>query len=169
MDLEYRMYGVVPYNISDIQKGIQFGHAVQEYNNLIMDILSTENELDDETISIIDGFNKWRIEDKTFMVMNGGTTNDDPTDKFYGTMNKFLEELRKIDIPIGLFREPDLGNQITGIVFLVDERCFDKKTYPDFEDWLLDNTESKYDEWLEIIGGNKNLMLRNLISSLRFA
>jgi len=28
---EYRMYGLVPYNISEIQKGIQFGHAVVEY------------------------------------------------------------------------------------------------------------------------------------------
>ena len=35
-DLEWRMYGIVPYNISDIQKGIQFGHAVQEYNNLMI-------------------------------------------------------------------------------------------------------------------------------------
>ena len=35
-ELEWRMYGIVPYNISDIQKGIQFGHAVQEYNNLML-------------------------------------------------------------------------------------------------------------------------------------
>ena len=25
------MYGLVPYNLSDIQKGIQFGHAVVEH------------------------------------------------------------------------------------------------------------------------------------------
>ena len=29
--LELRMYGFVPYNISEIQKAIQFGHAVVEY------------------------------------------------------------------------------------------------------------------------------------------
>ena len=29
-DLEYRMYGFVPYNLSPIQQGIQFGHAVVE-------------------------------------------------------------------------------------------------------------------------------------------
>ena len=39
-DLEWRMYGIVPYNISDIQKGIQFGHAVQEYNNLMFETIS---------------------------------------------------------------------------------------------------------------------------------
>jgi len=27
-----RMYGLVPYNISPIQQGIQFGHAVVEYS-----------------------------------------------------------------------------------------------------------------------------------------
>jgi hypothetical protein len=32
---DWRMYGLVPYNISPIQQGIQFGHAVQEYNNII--------------------------------------------------------------------------------------------------------------------------------------
>lgn len=29
--LKYRMYGLVPYNISPIQQGIQFGHGVVEY------------------------------------------------------------------------------------------------------------------------------------------
>ena len=28
---KYRMYGLVPYNISPIQQAIQFGHAVVEY------------------------------------------------------------------------------------------------------------------------------------------
>ena len=200
-DLEWRMYGIVPYNISDIQKGIQFGHAVQEYNNLMFETISNiEEEGDLEVEFIIDGFNKWREEDKTFMVMNGGTTNDDVNDKFYGTINLRLEELRKIDIPIGLFREPDLGNQITGIVFLADERCFKKRPYhfdsdgalfyPDFKDFLINKIgvdsinnimsnninstieivfNEEYKQWVEIIGGEKNVMLRDLISKLRFA
>ena len=33
--LELRMYGLVPYNISPIQQGIQFGHAVVEYGQMI--------------------------------------------------------------------------------------------------------------------------------------
>lgn len=191
-DLEWRMYGVVPYNISDIQKGIQFGHAVQEYNNLMINNMLLE---DDENDFIIRGFHKWRESDKTFMVMNGGTTNDDVNDKFYGSINVLLEELRQMDVPVGLFREPDLGNQITGIVFLVDERCFKKrpypfeknkediKIYPDFKDWLLsvnpdidvnkiktsEDCPTEYKQWLELIGGEQNLRLRNFISKLRFA
>lgn len=37
--MEYRMYGLVPYNLSPIQQGIQFGHAVVEYinNSLVID------------------------------------------------------------------------------------------------------------------------------------
>ena len=200
-DLEWRMYGIVPYNISDIQKGIQFGHAVQEYNNTMFEVISNIEDGEDIEIEFtIDGFNKWREEDKTFMVMNGGTTNDDFNDKFYGTMNIRLEELRKIDIPVGLFREPDLGNQITGIVFLADERCFKKRLYhfdnedalfyPDFKDFLINKIGTKlindtmisnigstiekvfneeYNQWVEIIGGEKNVALRDLISKLRFA
>lgn len=200
-DLEWRMYGIVPYNISDIQKGIQFGHAVQEYNNTMFEVISNIEDGEDIEIEFtIDGFNKWREEDKTFMVMNGGTTNDDFNDKFYGTMNIRLEELRKIDIPVGLFREPDLGNQITGIVFLADERCFKKRLYhfdnedalfyPDFKDFLINKIGTKlindtmisnisstiekvfneeYNQWVEIIGGEKNVVLRDLISKLRFA
>jgi len=34
--LEYRMYGIVLYNISSIQAGIQFGHAVVEYQQRTM-------------------------------------------------------------------------------------------------------------------------------------
>ena len=30
-ELELRMYGLVPYNISAIQQAIQFGHGVVEY------------------------------------------------------------------------------------------------------------------------------------------
>ena len=33
--LEYRMYGLVPYNLSPIQQGIQFGHAVVDYGRTV--------------------------------------------------------------------------------------------------------------------------------------
>ena len=40
--LEYRMYGLVPYNLSPIQQGIQFGHAVVEYMLSFGDLPSTQ-------------------------------------------------------------------------------------------------------------------------------
>lgn len=38
----YRMYGLVPYNISPIQQGIQYGHAVVEYLTLLKNILTRQ-------------------------------------------------------------------------------------------------------------------------------
>ena len=205
-DFEWRMYGITPYNISEIQKGIQYGHAVQEYNNLMFQNKNFYTDATEPEKFLIDGFDKWREEDKTFMVMSGGTTNDDIEDKFYGSMNRSVEELRSMGITIGLFREPDLGNQISGVVFLADERCFKKRPYPfedptetkvymDFRDCLyvsdgqiqedkkkfiqetggkinptLENVYSDaYTKWVDMIGGEQNVLLRNFISKLRFA
>lgn len=114
------MYGLVPYNISDIQKGIQFGHGVVEFANRHFDS---------------DEYQQWSTNDKTFVILNGGTTNNNP-DKL-GTLNKHLEFLQdfRFDFPdlnfsVESFKEEDLGNQLTAVVFLLDERFWDK-SYPD--------------------------------------
>ena len=73
--LELRMYGLVPYNISPIQQGIQFGHAVVEYG------LDNNGE----------EYQNWAKNWKTFIILNGGTTNSD--DEYPGTLNQHLETL----------------------------------------------------------------------------
>lgn len=118
--LEYRMYGLVPYNISPIQQGIQYGHAVVEYGL---------------RKRMVKGYKQWAKKDKTFIILNGGTTNMNP---FYlGTINQHRETLLQNGIHIAEFHEPDLGDQLTAVVFLVDERVFNKKKYPNNEDILL--------------------------------
>lgn len=112
-NLEYRMYGLVPYNISPIQQGIQFGHAVVEYG--------LKHFKDPE-------YQKWATTDKTFIILNGGTTNTKISNP--GSLNLHLDTLRKNKVKVATFHEPDLGDQLTAIVFLVDERVFDKKKYP---------------------------------------
>jgi hypothetical protein len=120
-NLRYRMYGLVPYNISDIQKGIQFGHAVVEYAKFFGNT---------------DEYKSWVNHDKTFIILDGGTTNKKTSIENgmpYGTLNQHLlalEEQRKM---IGYFEEPDLGDQLTAIVFLVDERVWDYEKYPEYE------------------------------------
>ena len=81
--LKYRMYGLVPYNISPIQQGIQFGHGVVEY--------------------LMNNFNKpetqyWAHDDKTFIILNGGTTNN--FEESLGTLNKnlYLKGISQKDI-----------------------------------------------------------------------
>lgn len=149
--MEYRMYGLVNYQLSGIQKGIQYGHALQEYNN---------KHFEDED------FRKWRLSDKTFIILNGGTTNASGYLDSMGSLNKHLIELQNNKIKVSTFNEPDLGNQLTAVVFLVDERVFNKEKYPDdngldpFGDWTIgiDRKELK-----------KIMFLRTFLKPFRFA
>jgi putative transposase len=77
----YRMYGLVPYNISPIQQGIQFGHAVVEYGLKYSDTPE---------------YQQWAKYDKTFIILNGGTTNDNS--ERLGSLNRYRDELNDIGI-----------------------------------------------------------------------
>ena len=117
----YRMMGLVPYNISPIQQGIQFGHAVVEYG------------LD---YGIYEEYQQWARKDKTFIILNGGTTNtsynmDDGN--HIGSLNNHRQLLSDNGVQFSSFFEPDLGDQLTAVVFLVDDRVFDKNLWPDWD------------------------------------
>ena len=173
MYLEYRMYGLVPYNLSPIQQGIQFGHAVVEYGLNIKGLAPYEGIYD-----------KWAKNDKTFIILNGGTTNNTP-DKL-GTLNQHLRTLTDNGVGTSVFHEPDLGDQLTAVVFLVDERVFNRTLYPDFVGtpypwpsnkkptekqmsvWQAEN-DRNYLSWEEKIGGPTNAFLRDYLKPLRLA
>ena len=113
--MELRMYGLVPYNLSPIQQGIQFGHSVVEYG------LNHFNEKE---------YQDWAGLNKTFIILNGGTTNlnyDRP-----GSLNKHSNYLESIGVKIARFHEPDLGDQLTAICFILNEKVFNKNLYPDY-------------------------------------
>ena len=135
--LELRMYGLVPYNISPIQQGIQFGHAVVEYG------------LEYHSSPI---YQDWAKNWKTFIILNGTTTNLNP-DRL-GGLNRHLQNLRDAGVYVSTFHEPDLGDQLTAFVFIVDERVFNREKYPDYNgndpdflDTSLADEKSDYDEW----------------------
>lgn len=175
--LELRMYGLVNYQLTGIQKGIQFSHAVVEYG---LENFNTTEYLD------------WAKYWKTVIILNGGTTNNNP-DRL-GTLNQAYNKLLENGIICSSFSEPDLGDQMTAICFIVDERVFNKKDYPDLEDWLYDNyrgliksnlnkyqlaqnlIESNnsddirvYKKWVSLVGGEKNVLLRDFLKSFRLA
>jgi hypothetical protein len=184
-NLELRMYGLTPYQLSGIQIGIQFGHAVVEYGQKFKN---------DNT------YNDWADNWKTFIILNGGNSNhsinryhqsDEP---FVGSMESNLVLLEQNGIEIATFYEPDLNDMLSAVVFIVDERVFNKKKYPDFEDWIIDNygdliigdgnaypitrrikeSNSKedqkvYQSWVKIIGGEKNVFLRDFLKNFRLA
>ncbi len=188
-NLEWRMYGLVPYNISPIQQGIQFGHAVQEFNNLVNEFYrgKTTDTLDESNaaIHLMRKFEKWSIEDKTFIILNGGTTNNERVEggTFKGSLNNHVDHIKFMGVTHATFCEPDLGDQLTAVVFLVEERVFNNKDYPPFVKWLekivggelpkqIDyQTEypKRYEEWKEFIGGEQNVQLKEFLSQFRLA
>jgi hypothetical protein len=115
MILKKRMYFLVAYQLNGTQGGIQSGHAALEYAHLYKN--------DEDYIDFLEN-------NKTWIILNGGTTNDDDLNK--GTINKDVDLLNTHNIKHTIFREPDLGNVITAVCLIADERVFDKETYPDF-------------------------------------
>jgi hypothetical protein len=153
--LELRMYGLVPYQLTGIQQAIQFGHAVVEYG---LTFGNTEQYLD------------WAKNWKTFIVLNGGTTNTNPSTEDglpFGTLNRHLMTLDELNVRYEKFYEPDLGDQLTAIVFVVDERIFNKTKYPEPFDIVL-NLESKTN-YIESIGGVNNYKLREFLKQFKLA
>ena len=188
--LELRMYGLVPYNISPIQQAIQFGHAVVEYGQKM-------KKLPFNDIEVTKKYDDWADNWKTFIILNGGTTNHKTSLEDglpFGSLNNHLLTLLDNDIEFAQFNEPDLGDQLPAVVFIVDERVFNRKKYPDFEDWVIDNfgdlitgdgsayqiarrikeSKSKEDQkvylsWVKIVGGEKNVFLRDFLKNFRLA
>lgn len=141
---EYRMYGFVPYQLSGIQSGIQFGHAVVEYQ------LKFGNTPE---------YEKWSTIDKTFIVLDGGTTNTNPLS--LGSLNKIKDELFVLGIRSVEFKEPDLGDQLTAIVFLLDERVWNKEKYP------YDINETNRIKWEQLNNISDSILEAELIINIR--
>lgn len=168
----YRMFGLVPYNISPIQQGIQYGHALQELNNLVVEtkLHAQVDGCSQDTQTYLKEFDEWRLNDKTFIILNGGTS---------FTMDEHVKTLEENGVVVGVFREPDLHYMVTGIVFLVPEQVYKREEYPDFDDSdLVDPTgqlptdqfkELRYQQWVEFMGGYKNVFLREFTSQFRLA
>ncbi len=171
--LEKRMYFFTMYNISEIAKGIQCGHAALEYAYMYSD--------NEDYIDFIENY-------KTWVILSGGSSNNMGKTfydniEYYGSIEGILNEIKDNNIKHSSFNEPDLNNATSAICFLADERVFKYDDYPDFKEWIINtynfnyeqkqrlfNTDSDkyniyyskyYNEWVEILGGVKNVFLRN--------
>ena len=122
--LEYRMYFFTIYQLTGIQTGIQAGHVSLEY--------AYKYGQSDEFKNFMNN--------KTWIILNGGTTNDerDFDGIALGTLNQIGDQLNENNIEFAFFREPDLNNALTALCFICDERVFNRKDYPDFVDYILD-------------------------------
>lgn len=157
--LELRMYGLVPYNLSPIQQGIQFGHAVVEYGLKYFKDAS---------------YQEWAQNHKTFVVLNGGTTNGGLHNP--GTMQRHLDALKLNKVKVATFYEPDLNDALTAVVFIVDERVFNREKYPDetfpFPKIGLNfprKTIRKYFEWEKSPQGIQVKFMREFLKQFKLA
>jgi hypothetical protein len=181
-ELELRMYFFTMYQLMGMQGGIQSGHSALRY------VLKYGRYNPDHII--------WDFIEKyqTWVVLNGGTTNDDidfdgvPL----GSLNQIGDGLMHNDIEFSFFREPDINNSLTALCFICDERVFNKKDYPDFLDYVYEKNEpldgaaklrlrmktiedlqeeynSLYKEWVRLVGGVKNVYLRELLKGKKYA
>ena len=160
--MELRMYGLVNYQLTGIQSGIQFLHGVVDYAQMV------NIEGGEELYK----YNNWATLYKTVILLNGGTTNTNPSQ--LGTLNKHLQTLKDNGVICQDFYEPDLGDQLTSVVFIVDERVFNYVDYPQFEPSTFASlSKSKYNKeyngWMKKMGGEKNVFLRNFLKNFRLA
>ena len=152
-EAELRMYFFTIYQLTGIQKGIQCGHAALEYVEMYGERAQ---------------YKEFIKKHKTWIVLNGGVTQNNLMPE-EGSINFISTLLHQQGIEYASFREPDLNNAMTAVCFLVDERVFNKIEFPDYGDWLIDNPNNMYHNWVDFIGGNENATLREIIDGKRLA
>jgi hypothetical protein len=180
-----RLYSLVMYNISGIQAGIQAKHSGIE-----LAMAHAGDDVEDND------FLEWAKYHKTVILKNGGTSNNGK-ESYYGyaprkgSMELHLEKLLENGVKAIPFYEPDLNYSMSSIDFIVDERVYNKVKYPNYEpsenenlerDILVTNNfdlykDSKADgdlsqgflNWVESIGGEKNLFLRLYVQPIPLA
>ena len=143
---KYRMYSLVLRQLNPIQKGVQSAHSIVEYIHKFHKL--TE-------------YIQWVNVDKTIIILDGGT---------YQEMKECRDTLAELGVPYAAFYEKDLGNLITSISFIVEDKVWDSKTYPSYEVELEENSyENEYPVWLIMMGGKRNLEFRKFLSSKRLS
>lgn len=180
---KYKMFFLVNRYLSDIQKGIQCGHAALEFSNKFTEHLEYKHFIN---------------HDKTWVILDGGISNSDKDEQ--GTMENHLNYLNKYGINNSYFCESSLNNTLTAICFLVPQIVFDRKIVLNFPDWIRtdenvitnynvdrrlkmvehhynnelhddikEDYEKCYNVWCNKLGGHKYGILRDFINQFKTA
>ena len=143
---KYRMYSLVLRQLSPMQKGVQAAHS-------ILDHVSKFNKSSE--------YIQWANVDKTIIILDGGT---------FQELKECRDTLAELGVQYSTFYEEDLGNLITSISFLVEDKVWDYESYPSYEDELDESSsESENPIWLIMMGGRRNLELRKFLRSKRLS
>ena len=167
MGLELRMFGVAPFQLGPLHAGIQFQHAATMYERKFHTPL----------------YEDWADNWMTSIVKNGGSTNTSTDPERRGSVNKFYDQCVELGIDAVYFTEITMGDQITCVALIADERTWDLDTWPNIDltlwgakdpfDYLnpdfslprisaMDPQEA-YNQWVELVGGRKNVFLRQVL------
>jgi hypothetical protein len=157
------MYAMVLRQLTPMQKGIQALHSVVEYSEMMKQ--DNVSELTKKA------YEAWANRDKTMIVLDAGTSAD---------LVDVIFKLKELGVPHTVFHEPDLYGCITSVCFIADERVWDAKNYPSYEDYIQ-NFDIKYSNapalqqeyWAENVFNCNNpsniLELRELIFSKKLS
>jgi len=157
ISLKQRMYSIVLRHLSGIQKGIQASHSQDEYK-----IIHGEK----------DEYRRWLETDKTVVILETDSTE---------LLNNARLELAANEVSHSIFTEEDLGDIITAISFVVDEKVWDFEAYPncDFQPILTDHALTKKEifelkeksqyEANVLVYGEKTAFLKQFIKKFRLA
>ena len=156
-----RMYYLVPYNIMPIQKGIQSGHCAEQYAyDLIKEVLRDIGVGHGVMTAELNTWLEYVRDHKTWVILNGGTTNNSKDPNKRGSLNLLLDKLIEGNCYCSTFYEPDLNDALSAICFLADEKVWDFDTYPFREEWeneMIDRLEWQAEpngaEYYKFIGG----------------
>lgn len=119
-----RMYSMVLRQLNPMQKGIQSLHAVVEY--------SEKMKQDNVSELTKKAYEAWADRDKTMIILDAGTSED---------LVNTIFELIQLNVPHAVFYEPDLYGMNTVVCFLADERVWDTKNYPSYDDFIQQRNE----------------------------
>jgi len=186
-DLEKRMYFFVPYNISPIQQAIQAGHAALEYAHKF-----GKSEL------FINFINKWKTwiilnggttnSKRDFEGISQGTLNQIGDELLKNKiafayfeepdLNDALTAVCFIcDERVFNYEDyPDFINWLLDIKMLPEAKEEANKNNPDlwvrlklYPDLQQEMFPEYYQEWIEFLGGEENIFLRELIRNKKLA
>jgi hypothetical protein len=139
-----RLYFFVIYQLNGRQAGIQCGHAKGE--------LISKYHKDDVVFNEILKFLK---DNKTWIVLDGGTTNNNPNK--LGTINILKNQFDEQGVPFAEFYEEDLNDALTAFCFLVDECVYGLPRYIPVEEYTVWREETVKNI------GEKNMFIYEMI------
>ena len=149
----YKMYSIVLRQLDGQNKGVQTTHCVCEY---------VRKHWDDEDLQ------QWINQDKTLVMLSGGTVPD---------MNEIRACFDEVGIPYETFEEEDLAGITTSICLLADEKVWDRKNYPSFNEFAktytettgFTNTDDLIVVYERLVGGHQNAVKKEILNNLRLA